>query len=67
MKKLLIIFLTLTFYVAFTQNSYLIYSSSKYYYTIEYSSSFVKRNIIGKNIDFKVVDNKGNSILVVVK
>jgi hypothetical protein len=67
MEKVLLLFLTLTSQIAFTQNSYHTYLSLRYSYSIEYSSSFAKQSIIGKNIDFKVADREGNSIIVVVK
>lgn len=67
MKKITLLILMLTFHLAYAQNSYRSYKSLKYNYSIEYPNSFTKKNIIGKNIDFKVVDSNGNSIIVVVK
>jgi len=67
MKKILILVLTLSFQLTFAQKTYQTYTSSNYNYSIEYRSDFIKRDIIGKNIDFKVADDNGNSIIVIVK
>jgi len=66
-----IILLTLTVLLghsAFAQSkSYKTYVSSKWGYSIEYQTTFVPKEATGRNVDFKVVDPNGNSIVVVVK
>lgn len=52
----------------FATTTYKIFKSTKYKYSIEYPSNFIKKEAKGKNIDFKVADDKtGNSIVIVVK
>ncbi len=53
---------------AFAQSkSYKTYVSSKWGYSIEYQTTFVPKEATGRNVDFKVVDPNGNSIVIVVK
>lgn len=59
--------MTLTFHLSFSQNTYQTHTSLKYQYSIEFPNTFIKQNIIGANIDFKVANNKGNSIIIIVK
>jgi hypothetical protein len=44
-----------------------IHKSTNYGYQIEIPISYVKAQATGKNVDFKVVDQFGNSIIIVVK
>lgn len=62
-----ILFLSLTMFVSSQTKSYKTYLSDKYGYSIEYQTSFSPKEITGRNIDFKVADSNGNSIIVVVK
>jgi len=68
MKVLAIIVLLSLNQIAFSQTkSYKTFVSERYSYSIEHQTSFSQKEITGKNIDFKVADSKGNSIIVVVK
>ncbi len=49
------------------QTNYKTYKSPKYGYAIEHQTAFKTQNIIGSNIDYKVADPNGNSIIVIVK
>ena len=44
-----------------------IHKSAKYGYTIELPKGFSERIAKGKNVDLKLVNNVGNSIVIVVK
>lgn len=62
-----ILFLSLTTLVSSQTKSYKTYVSDKYGYSIEYQTSFSPKEATGRNVDFKVVDSDGNSIVIVVK
>lgn len=65
---IIILSITLLFQSVFSQTTkYNEYNSSKYGYFIEYPPNFNQMNATGKNVDFKVVDKNGYSIVIVVK
>jgi hypothetical protein len=63
----IVIFLSLNLFVSSQTKSYKTYNSNKYGYSIEYQTTFSPKEITGRNIDFKVGNLNGNSIIVVVK
>ncbi|MBN1182370.1 MAG: hypothetical protein JXB49_08800 [Bacteroidales bacterium] len=68
MRIISIVFLlTLSQSVLAQPKSYKIYVSSKWGYSIEYQTIFSPREATGRNVDFKVGDSIGNSIIVIVK
>lgn len=66
MKIKLVILLLLFSVYSFSKETYTKHKSSKYGYTIEYPSTFIKKEAKGKHIDLKVVNKKGYSIIVIV-
>ncbi len=52
---------------AFSNSFELFHRSPKYLYSIEIPKGFSQMEIIGKNVDLKYGDEKGNSIIVIVK
>jgi hypothetical protein len=68
MKIFIIFLLTVSVQVGFSQTrTYSTYYSNTYKYSIEYPSSFTQKEIIGKNVDFKVIDGSGNNIVIAVQ
>lgn len=63
----IVLFLSLSQFVLSQTKSYKTYVSNKWGYSIEYQTTFSPKEITGRNIDFKVSDSNGNSIIVVVK
>lgn len=54
-------------FYTFVNSFELFYKSPKYSYSIEIPKGFISKDYIGKNVDFKYFDAKGNSIVIVVK
>lgn len=44
-----------------------LWKSSKYNYQVEIPKGFSINDAVGANVDFKAVDNSGNSIIIVVE
>jgi hypothetical protein len=64
MKQIIFIFLVLNFNFA---NSQTIWKSNKYNYQVEIPKGFQIKQATGANVDFKVGNIYGNSIVIVVK
>jgi hypothetical protein len=68
--KTIVCFILTFFFVhsVFPQSkTYKTYVSAKWGYSIEYQTTFSPKEATGRNVDFKVADSNGNSIIVVVK
>ena len=63
----IILLLSLCQFVLSQTKTYKTYVSEKYGYTIEYQTTFSIKEKTGRNIDFKVADSNGSSIIIVVK
>jgi hypothetical protein len=66
MKTKITIFLFILLFVFGNANSQTVFTST-YPYSIEIPKEFSKKAIIGKNVDFKISDSIGNTVVVVVK
>lgn len=68
MRIISIVFLLTISPLALPQSkSYKNYVSEKWGYSIEYQTTFSHKEATGRNVDFKVADARGNSVIVVVK
>lgn len=67
MKSPLLILLTLFSTITFAQQQFTTVKGIKANYSIEVPNSYIKKSIIGKNVDLRYSDNNGSSIVTVVK